>query len=100
VLPLRDQSGWLDRRNGLAAVAGPVAFCPTDGGWVGPNGQRYDAHGHSDSGRGLALWPVRAAGGDVYVDKTRTVHVTGPAEPLPPCPRPWHQTDPVPPDGL
>jgi hypothetical protein len=100
VHPLRDRSGWLDRRTGLAAVAGPLAFCPADGGWVAPNGKRYDADGHADDGTGLTLWAVKAASGHVYVDPTRTVAVSGQAEPLPPCAVPWHVTDPAPPDGL
>ncbi|MDQ1713657.1 MAG: hypothetical protein QOE45_3107 [Frankiaceae bacterium] len=100
VQPLRDRSGWLDRRTGLAAVAGPVAFCPADGGWVGEGGKRYDAEGRADDGRGLALWAVKAASGHVYVDPTRTVVISGQTEPLPPCAQPWHVTDPAPPDGL
>jgi len=98
--PLRDGSGWLDRRTGLAAVAGPVSFCPADGGWVGPDGRRYDEDGRSDSGEGLTLWAVRAAGGKVYVDRTRSTRVTGPAEPLAPCEDPWDVTEPPPADGL
>lgn len=100
VSPLQDGSGWLDRRTALAAVAGPVAFCPADGGWVGPGGERYDADGRSEGGTGLTLWAVRAAGGKVYVDKTRTTRVPGQAEPLPPCERPWQVGEPAPPDGL
>jgi hypothetical protein len=100
VLPLRDRSGWLDRRTGLAAVAGPVSFCPADGGWVAPNGARYDAQGRSESGEGLTLWAVRAAGGKVYVDRTRSTRVTGQAEPLPPCDDPWTVDEPPPADGL
>ena len=100
VAPLRDRGGWLDRRTGLAAVAGPVAFCPADGGWVGPNGERYDADGRSDSGTGLTLWAVRAAGGKVYVDRTRSTRVQGQAEPLAPCPDPWEVSEPAPADGL
>jgi hypothetical protein len=100
VAPLRDRSGWLDRRTGLAAVAGPVAFCPADGGWVAPDGRRYDAEGRSESGEGLALWAVRAQSGKVYVDRTRTVRVSGQAEPLPPCEDPWEVTEPPPADGL
>jgi hypothetical protein len=89
VTPLRDGSGWLDRRTGLAAVAGPVAFCPADGGWVGPDGTRYDAQGRTDGGPGLTLWAVRAASGHVYVDPTHATRLTEVAEPLPPCPAPW-----------
>jgi hypothetical protein len=100
VLPLRDRTGWLDRRTGLAAVAGPLAFCPADGGWVSPQGKRYDSDGRADDGRGLTLWAVKAASGHLYVDPTRTVTVTGQAEPLPPCEHPWQVTDPAPPDGL
>lgn len=100
VSPLRDKSGWLDRRTGLAAVAGPIAFCPADGGWVGPGGERYDADGRSDSGAGLTLWAVRAAGGKVYVDSRNAVRVNGQAEPLPPCEDPWEVTEPPPADGL
>jgi hypothetical protein len=100
VAPLRDRSGWLDRRTGLAAVAGPVAFCPADGGWVGADGQRYDAQGRTDTGTGLTLWAVRAASGHVYVDKTRSTTVHDAAEPLPPCVAPWRVTDPPPADGL
>jgi hypothetical protein len=100
VTPLRDRSGWLDRRTGLAAIAGPLDFCPADGGWVGPGGRRYDADGRTESGTGLTLWAVRAAGGHVYVDKTRTTTVTGQAEPLAPCATPWPVTAAAPPDGL
>jgi hypothetical protein len=100
VQPLRDRSGWLDRRTGLAAVAGPVAFCPADGGWVGEGGKRFDAEGRADDGHGLALWAVKAASGHVYVDPTRTVVISGQTEPLPPCEQPWHVTNPAPPDGL
>lgn len=100
VSPLRDRTGWLDRRAGLAAVAGPVAYCPDDGGWVGPDGTRYDAEGRADSGAGLTLWAVRAASGRVYVDRTHSTPVTGHAEPLPPCQAPWHVTELAPPDGL
>jgi hypothetical protein len=100
VTPLRTKDGWLDRRTGLAAVAGPVAFCPGDGGWVGPDGRRYDAEGRSDTGAGLTLWAVRAASGHVYVDRTTTTRVTGQGEPLPPCDAPWAVTDPEPPAGL
>lgn len=100
VAPLRDRAGWLDRRHGLVAVAGPVSFCPADGGWVGPGGERYDEEGRSDSGRGLTLWPVRAASGKVYVDRTRPTSVTGQAEPLAPCADPWDVSEPPPADGL
>lgn len=100
VSPLRDRTGWLDRRLGLAAVAGPVSYCPADGGWVGADGTRYDASGRSDSGQGLTLWAVRAASGHVYVDRSRSTVVTGQAEPLPPCPAPWLVTGLAPPDGL
>jgi hypothetical protein len=98
--PLRDRGGWLDRRSGLAAVAGPVSYCPGDGGWVGPDGRRYDEDGRSESGEGLTLWAVRAAGGKVYVDRTRSTRVTGQSEPLPPCEDPWDVTEPPPADGL
>lgn len=101
VAPLRDRSGWVDRRAGLAVVAGPVSFCPADGGWVGPDGRRYDADGRSDvEGRGLTLWRVRAASGRLYVDRTATIPVPGAAEPLPPCADPWEVTEPPPADGL
>lgn len=100
VQPLRDRTGWLDRRGGLAAVAGPLSFCPADGGWVGPAGQRYDAAGRSDSGAGITLWAVRAASGHVYVDRTHATTVTGTTEPLAPCPAPWRVSDAAPPDGL
>ena len=100
VTPLRDRSGWLDRRAGLAVVAGPVAFCPADGGWVGEGGRRYDAEGRTDTGNGLTLWAVRAASGHVYVDPTRSTVVTGQAEPLPPCEAPWRLGELAPPAGL
>jgi hypothetical protein len=100
VAPLRDRSGWLDRRTGLAAVAGALSFCPADGGWVGADGKRYDADGRADDGRGLTLWVVKAASGHVYVDRTRTVTVTGQAEPLPPCATPWRVGADPPADGL
>ncbi len=100
VAPLRDRTGWLDRRAGLAAVAGPLSFCPADGGWVGPTGERYDASGRSDTGTGLTLWAARAASGHVYVDRTHSIALTGQAEPLAPCPAPWRVTEPAPPDGL
>jgi hypothetical protein len=100
VAPLRDRSGWLDRRTGLAAVAGPISFCPADGGWVGPDGRRYDEDGRTESGEGLTLWAVRAASGKVYVDPTRTVRVGGQSEPLPPCDDPWTVDEPPPADGL
>jgi hypothetical protein len=100
VKPLPGADGWLDRRTGLAAVAGAVAFCPADGGWVGEDGRRYDEEGRSENGTGLTLWAVRAASGHVYVDRTTTTTVTGQAEPLPPCDAPWAPTDPEPPSGL
>jgi hypothetical protein len=100
VAPLRDHSGWLDRRHGLTVVAGAVSYCPADGGWTGANGERYDATGRADSGRGLTLWAARAASGHLYVDRTHSVAVTGQAEPLAPCAVPWRVTDPAPPDGL
>lgn len=100
VSPLRDGSGWLDRRTGLAAVAGPVSFCPADGGWVGNDGTRYDADGRTDKSQGLTLWAVRAASGHVYVDRTHAAAVTGQTEPLAPCDTPWRLGDPAPPDGL
>jgi hypothetical protein len=100
VHPLRNGLGWLDRRTGLAAVAGPVAFCPADGGWVGADGTRYDADGRSDGGNGLALYAVKAASGHVWVDPTSKITVTGQSEPLPPCAAPWLDTNPAPPDGL
>ncbi len=100
VTPLRDGRGWLDRRAGLAAVAGPVAFCPADGGWVGADGRRYDERGRTDDGNGLTLWAVRAASGRVYVDATRPTTVTEQAEPLPPCPAPWRLGEPRPASGL
>ena len=100
VAPLRSGDGWLDRRTGLAATGG-VSFCDDDGGWVGPGGERYDAAGHAEDGSGLVLWAVRAAGGHVYVDRTRTTTVTGaPRAALPPCTHPRGTTDGVPPDGL
>ena len=61
VTPLRDGSGWLDRRDGLVAVAAPLAFCPSDGSWVAP-GRRFT----TDAPR----LPVRAVHGHVYVDPT------------------------------
>jgi len=100
VRPLPGRDGWLDRRAGLAAIAGDVAFCPADGGWVDGDGRRYDAQGRADDGRGLRLWRVRAVSGRVYVDRTATTTVTGQAEPLPPCESPWPITDPEPPSGL
>lgn len=100
VQPFLGGQGWLDRRAGLAAVAGPVSFCPSDGGWVGADGRRYDAQGRADDGRGLTLWKVRAVSGEVYVDQTSTTTVTGQAEPLAPCPDAWAVTDPEPPSGL
>lgn len=92
--------GWLDRRTGLAAVAGPVSFCVSDGGWVGPGGRRYDEDGRADDGNGLTLWAVRAASGHVYVDRTHSTRVTARSEPLAPCDTPWAATDPEPPSGL
>ena len=100
VKPLPAGDGWIDRRTGLAAVAGPLSFCPADGGWVGPNGRRYDAEGRAESGTGITLWAVRAASGRVYVDRTATTTVTGQSEPLPPCDAPWAPGDPEPPSGL
>lgn len=100
VQPLPNADGWLDRRTGLAVVAGALSFCPEDGGWVGPDGRRYDAEGRSDTGTGLTLWAVKAASGRVYVDRTTTTTVTGAAEPLAPCERPWRVSDPEPPSGL
>jgi hypothetical protein len=100
VHPLPGGQGWLDRRTGLTAVGGAVSFCPADGGWVGQDGRRYDAAGRSDTGEGLTLWAVRAASGHVYVDRTRTVRVTGTAEAMKPCDAPWAPTAPQPPDGL
>lgn len=100
VTPLRDRSGWLDRRSGLAAVAGGVAFCDDDGGWVGRDGKRYDADGRADDGRGLVLWAVRAAAGHVYVDPTHDTTVTDRAEPLGPCAHSRTTSDQAPPDGL
>jgi hypothetical protein len=100
VAPLRDGTGWVDRRAGLAAVAGPVAFCPADGGWVGADGTRYDADGRTDAARGLTLWAVRAASGHVYVDRTHATTVEGQTEPLAPCETPWLPGEPAPPDGL
>lgn len=100
VKPLPGKDGWIDRRVGLAAVAGPLAFCPADGGWVGPDGRRYDADGRSENGTGVTLWAVRAASGRVYVDRTTSTVVTGQSEPLPPCPDPWEPAEPEPPSGL
>jgi hypothetical protein len=101
VSPLRDGTGWLDRRTGLAAIAGPVAFCPADGGWVGAGGTRYDAEGRGETAQGLTLWAVRAASGHVYVDRTHATAVAGgQTEPLAPCDAPWRLGEPAPPDGL
>lgn len=100
VKPLPDGQGWIDRRSGLAAVAGPLSFCPADGGWVGEDGQRYDPEGRADDGAGLTLWAVRAASGHVYVDRTTATTVTGQSEPLPPCDTPWRATEAEPPSGL
>lgn len=99
VTPLRVGLGWLDRRTGLAATGG-VAFCDDDGGWVGPDGERYDAQGRSADGSGLVLFAVRAAGGHVYVDPTHTTTVTATTAPLPPCTHPRTHLQPAPPDGL
>ena len=100
VTPLTDGSGWLDRRSGLVAVAGPVDHCPADGGWVDAEGQRYDLLGRSSVGNpGLALLPVRAANGRVYVDPTRPARRTGDGADLDPCPDRRRVTDPPPPDG-
>jgi hypothetical protein len=100
VTPLRSGAGWLDRRTGLAAT-GAVDLCDDDGGWVGPGGERYDAQGRAADGSGLVLYAVRAAGGHVYVDPTRTTTVTGTTTAtLPPCTHPRKPVDPVPPDGL
>ncbi len=103
VTSLPDGSGWLDRRGGLSAVAGPVSYCPADGGWVDAAGTRYDAQGRragSGTGSGLARLPIRAAGGRLYVDPTRPQRPTAPAPAMTPCALPQAPGEPPPPDGL
>jgi len=101
VTALLDGGGWLDRRAGLAALAGPVSYCPADGGWVGPGGARYDDQGRpAGDGPGLVRLPVRAAQGRVFVDPTGGSAAAGRAELMAPCAAPMQVDDPRPPDGL
>ena len=88
VTPLRDGSGWLDRRAGLRVVAAPAQFCPADGGWVLPGGVRADENGRGSTDSGVVRLPVRAANGRVYVDPSRPSQGTSGGAVLSPCPAP------------
>ncbi len=82
VTPLRDGTGWLDRRSGLRAYAAPLAFCPENRGWVGPT---------------LRALPVRIASGRVYVDPTHPAPAS--EQPVATCAAPWPLGSPRPADG-
>jgi hypothetical protein len=107
VTPLEDGSGWLDRRDGLRAVGGPVAYCPADGGWVDEEGQRYDPAGRAASGSdGLELRRVSVVDGRVYVHPSGArvppadAAGSAAAAALGACPAPRALGEPATPDGL
>ena len=104
VTPLADGSGWLDRRDGIRAIDGPVRYCPPDGGWVDEEGQRYDATGYAASGsEGLAIRRVTVVDGRVYVHPSGTrvpPSASSIAATLGACAAPRAVGDPPPAGGL
>jgi hypothetical protein len=92
VTPLRDGTGWADRRTGLTVWLTTADFCPADGGWQSRD-RRWDAAGRPAGGGGaLTRARVRAAGGRLYVNPDPLPAATERAPgPLPACP----QTRPI-----
>lgn len=102
VTPLRDGSGWVDRRSGLTVWLTTADFCPADGGWQlvepGPSdrvlrwdsaGRRVEAFPGSPGASSISQARLRAAGGRLYVNPAPLPAATEPAPvPLPPCAEP------------
>ena len=104
VTPLRDGTGWVDRRSGLTVWLTTADFCPADGGWQlvqgGPRdavlrwdsaGRRVDNVAGQTGGLGISRARVRADRGRLYDDPDPLPAASEPArQQLTPCaaPRP------------